>query len=1080
MRRKLSLLKVGFILSAILFSNSIFAQKQITGTVKDETGKAVVGSTVAVRGSKTATETDANGGFTISVPKDNSVLEISSVGFEPQDVYVQGKSSVDVTLRTSVSSLNTVVVTGYGSQKKKDITGAVAIVDVKDMKASPAGNADQMLQGQASGLNVITTGSPGSNSQINIRGITSFGNNDPLVIVDGVQGNLHDLNPNDIASIQVLKDAGSAAIYGVQGANGVIIVTTKRGSHGGKATISYDAYVGVQEPLGGNVFNLLSSTQLMQLTKEVNDRAGGTSQLYGTSYVLPDYFYNSSQGPHIAASGDPAVDPSKYFFDPSNPANDYIIAKANKGGTDWFHEIFKPAFQQSHSISASGGTDRNVYYFSLDYLDQQGTMINTFQKRYAARMNTEFSVKKNIRVGENAYIFYKQNPQDPNGNQSEGDEISYSYREQPIIPVYDIMGHYGGTYDGPELGNGQNPVANLDRIKNNRYNQWDIVGNVFAEVDILKHFTVRTQFGGTIDNQYSYKFTYNDYNDVESHTSLNGFSEQSQFNSSWVWTNSLTYSNTFAQDHNLKIFVASEAKNNNGRGLGGGSNNFFSTDPAYWILNNGSQNVTNYSYAYKNALYSVFGRLDYSYKDKYLLSATVRRDGASVLAPAVRYGNFPSFSLGWRISQEDFMKNVTWINELKLRGSWGKLGSVNNLTANNQFNLYGQNFSNSFYDINGTSNNVVTGYYQTQIGNPNAKWEQDVISNFGFDALLFNSRLNLTAEYYVKKANGLLFPDQLPGAGVGLGSGAPPYVNIGNIQNTGVDVSASYGGNFSRNWNYNVGLSVTAYKALVKSVPGTGYFDAGGSRIGSFARNEDGHPVGAFFGYKVIGIFQDSAQVSKSPTQQDAAPGAFIYKDVNGDNAITPDDRTFLGNPNPKFTYGLNLNLGYKNFDFTAVLYGSYGNDAVNYVKYWTDFYDAFAGNKSLDLLNNSWSPTNTKGTIPIARTSNSFSTDAIPNSFFIEKASFLKCKSVILGYTIPGNVLQRVGIDKFRIYAQVANLFTATKYSGLDPELITSGTSATASGNNPGYAYSSSFGIDYGNYPNNQRSFLFGVNVQF
>jgi hypothetical protein len=417
---------------------------------------------------------------------------------------------------------------------------------------------------------------------------------------------------------------------------------------------------------------------------------------------------------------------------------------------------------------------------------------------------------------------------------------------------------------------------------------------------------------------------------------------------------------------------------------------------------------------------------------------------------------------------------------LKLRGSWGKLGSVNNLTANNQFNLYGQNFSNSFYDINGTSNNVVTGYYQTQIGNPNAKWEQDVITNYGLDAVLFNNKVTLSAEYYIKKANGLLFPAQLPGAGVGLGSGAPPYVNIGNIQNNGVDVTATYSGSVSKNFHFNVGLTVTAYKALVKSVPNTGYFDAGGSRVGSFARNENGHPVGEFFGYKVIGIFQDSNQVAKSPAQSGAAPGTFIYQDVNKDGVITPDDRTFLGNPNPKYTYGVNLNLSYKNFDLTAIFYGSQGNKDVNYVKYWTDFYDAFSGNKSKDLLYNSWSPTNTKGTIPIAQTQGSISTDDAPNSFFVENGSFLKCKSLILGYTIPAKILHRIGVDRFRIYGQVANLFTITKYSGLDPELITSGTSSTASGNNPGYAYSSSFGIDYGNYPNNQKSYILGVSLGF
>ncbi len=952
MRKKLLLCGL-FVLICVM--QTFAQQRTVTGKVTDPNGNPVSNASITVKGDRTGTNTDENGNFSISLSRGKRMLTVSSIGYEPVDVSVSG-NSVNVSLQTRTTTLNDVVVTGYGTQKKKDITGAVAIVNVKDMKASPAGNADQMLQGQAAGLTVITSGAPGSNSQINIRGISSFGNNDPLIIVDGVQGDLHDLNPNDIESIQVLKDAGSAAIYGVQGANGVIIVTTKKGSHSGRATISYDGYVGVQEPLSGNVFNLLNSAQLLQLTKEVNDRSGATSQLYGTNYVLPDYFYSSSQGPHVAQAGDPAVDPSKYVFDKNNPQNDYLIAKANQNGTDWFHQVFNTALQQSHSVSASGGTDKNVYFFSMNYLDQEGTMRDIFQKRYATRMNTEFSIKNNIRVGENAYFFYKQNPTLPSGNQNEGNAISEIYRAQPIIPVHDIMGNYAGTYDGPELGNSTNPVADLDRTKNNKYNQYDVVGNVFAEVDILKHFTARSQFGGTLDNQNFYKFSYTRYEVNEDHTELNGLEEQSQYNTNLLWTNTLTYSNTFAQNHSLKVLVGSEERTNAGRGLDGSSKNFFSDNPAYWVLGSGSNNLSAYSYAYKSKLFSVFGRLDYAYKDKYLVSGTIRRDGASVLAPAVRYGNFPSISAGWRISQESFMKSITWINELKLRGSWGKLGSVNNVTANNQFNLYGQAYANSFYDINGTSNNVVTGYYQTQIGNPNAKWEQDVLSNVGIDAVLFNNKVTLTAEYYVKKANGLLFPDQLPTAGVGLGSGAPPYVNIGNIKNTGVDISATYSGKVGRDFSFNVGASITAYKALVESVPGTGYFDAGSSRIGDFARNEAGHPVGAFFGYKVTGIFQDSNQVAKSPAQQGAAAGTFIYQDVNKDGQITPDDRTFLGNPNPKFTYGVNLNLNYKHFDLTAIFYGSYGNDVVNYVKYWTDFYDAFAGNKSKDLLYNSWS----------------------------------------------------------------------------------------------------------------------------
>jgi TonB-dependent starch-binding outer membrane protein SusC len=1063
----------------LLLSVSLFAQTPITGRVLSNADRQpVVGATVQVKGGKSATLTDANGNFSLNSSGKVSSLVITIVGYQSITIPVNGTSVGDVMLAISTTSLNDVIVTGYTSQKKKDIIGSVSVVNVKDMKDIVSGNVENMLQGQAAGVQVISSGVPGGYTQINIRGITSFGNNDPLVIVDGVQASMHDLNSTDIESVQVLKDAGSAAIYGVQGSNGVIIITTKRG-HSGHPTITYDGYIGTQQPIGGNPYNLLNTQGLLQLTQEVDQRAGATSQLYGPNFTLPDYFYNSSAGPAIAAAGDPAVDPSKYVFDQNNPNNDYLIAKANQSGTDWFHEIFKPAMIQNHTITASGGGERSTYLFSLNYFDQQGTLINTYLKRYAARINTTFYVKDHITVGENAYVFYKQQPpQISSTNQNEGSEISYSYREQPIIPVYDIKGNYAGTFNGPELGNGQNPVANQQRTANNVYNTWDIIGNVWAQVDFAKHFAIKTSAGGTVDNQYSWNFTYNDYNDVESHTSLNAFNEQSQYNSTLLWTNTLTYTNTFAEKHSLKILVGTESKNQYGRGVGGGGNSLFSIDPSYWILSNATSNITNYSYAYKNNLFSEFGRLDYAFEDKYLIAGTLRHDGASQNGVNQTYGTFPSVSAGWRISQEEFMKGVTWVNDLKLRGSWGKLGSINNVTANNQFNLFGQNFADSYYDLNGTSTSVVPGFYPTQIGNPNTAWETDKITNVGFDAALFGNKFDFSAEYYNKSVDGLLQLAQLPGAGIG--NAPAPFVNSGAIKNTGVDITATYHGNVGRDFKFNIGAEVTTYDNVVVSIPGTGYFDAGASRIGNFARNEAGHPVGAFFGYKVVGMFQDSSDVLKSPVQQDAAPGRFKYQDVDGNDTITPADRTFFGNPNPKFTYGLNLNASYKNWDFTMIFYGSYGNQIINYVKYWTDFFDAFAGNKSIGLLNDSWSPANPNAKIPQAQTASTFSTDGVPNSYFLEPGSFLKCKSLIIGYTVDAGMLKKVGVDHFRVYVQCSNPFMITKYSGIDPELQSSGINTNNAGNNPTTAYSSSFGIDYGNYPNNQRMYLVGVNLSF
>jgi TonB-linked SusC/RagA family outer membrane protein len=540
------------------------------------------------------------------------------------------------------------------------------------------------------------------------------------------------------------------------------------------------------------------------------------------------------------------------------------------------------------------------------------------------------------------------------------------------------------------------------------------------------------------------------------------YNENSMYNSSWIWTNTLTYTREFGK-HNLKLLGGSEAIKNYGRAVGGSSSGFFSTDPDYLILNNGTSAVTNYSSAYSNKLFSLFGRLDYSFDSKYLFSATVRRDGSSSFGPDKTYGVFPSFSGGWRISQENFMKDLGWLDDMKIRGSWGKLGSQNNVSPTNAFTLFNSDFGNSYYDINGTGT-IRQGFYQSSIGNANTSWEQDVITNVGLDLTVLNHKIDLSVEWYNKSIDGLLFPQPLPAT---TGGAAPPVINIGDIRNRGWDIAATYHGTVSKDFHFNVGLNVTTYKNLIVRVPDPGYFDVG------IARNQTGHPVSAFFGYDVIGFFKDDDDVAKSPVQQEAAPGRFKYRDVNGDGQITPDDRTFFGNPNPKFTYGVNLNASYKNFDFAMVLYGSQGNDVFNTLSYQLGKWDSYMAALSNDLLFDSWTPQNLNPKTPIAENASTFSTDGSV-SFYKENGSFLKCRSMILGYTIDPSFLNKLSIKKVRVYFQVANLFTITKYSGLDPEL-SSGFSTLNS-----TQQSAAFGIDNSNYPNNFRNYIFGLSLSF
>jgi len=1034
-----------------IFSFNAFAQTTVTGTVKDERGDVLSGVNVTLKGTTTSIVTNDEGNYSISTPDLQGTLVFSYIGFEIEEIALNGRNLLHVNLKNSVQALENIIVTGYSSQRKKDITGSVAVVDMKALKAVPSGSAMQALQGQASGVNVISSGVPGAASKVLIRGVSSFGNTQPLVIVDGIQADLNNISSDDIESMQVLKDAGAAAIYGVRGSNGVIIVTTKKGK-AGTPVISYDAYYGLQLPESGDPLNQLNSRDFARLTKV----AFPNTTLFANG--LPDYVYAGPMGAGIGMAGDPAVDPSKYNLDLANSANNYLIQQVNKEGTDWYGAMFRRAPMTNHSLSVSGGTDKSNYLFSLGYLNQQGSVVQTYLKRYSARINTSFKLRDNIRIGENVNIFYKQNP--GFSNQGQFAPMANLYKMMPITPVYDIMGNYGGTFAGPELGSDGNPVATQYRKVNDRSNNWNVVGNVYGEIDFLKNFTARMSFGGTIDNSYNQSFNFTAYNDKQGYNNPNSYQEGASYNGTSVWTNTLVYKNVFNK-HNLNALIGSEAIRNYGRGVGGGAQNYFSTDFDYLILNNGTSNVTNYSNAYVNTLFSLFTRIDYSYDDKYMLGLTVRRDGSSMFGSEKRYGVFPSVSAGWRVTGENFMKNITWLNDLKIRGSYGVLGSNSNINPANGFTLFGGGFSNAYYDISGSSNSIKQGFFQTTNGNAQTGWERNIISNIGLDATIL-SNINLSVEYYKKSIDGLLFSLPLPAT---AGGAAAPTVNIGDIQNQGFDISIGYSGRVNDNLQFLINSNLTTYSNMVVDIPEPGYFDTGNQQqLGNMIRNKEGHEVSSFFGYEVEGLFKDDAEVSAAPTQTGAAPGRFRYHDVDRNGVINADDRTFIGSPNPDFTYGLNLGVNYKGFDFSTIFYGSQGNEIINALKVNTHFFGTYVGGKSKDLLN-AWTPENTNTNIPKVESANNFSTSGVLNSFFVEDGSYLRLRSLILGYTVNPTVLKKFGMNRLRVYVQAANLFTATNYSGLDPEIGGS---------------SSGFGIDYGNYPNNQKNFLFGLNIVF
>lgn len=1050
----------------LLFTNILFAQQRtVTGKITDPNNVPVAGATVSVKGSNVATETDAKGNFSISVPNGRNSLTVTSVGFEEKTINVANQSNVSLSLVTTTSTLNEVVVTGYGSQRKKDITGAVSVVKVSEMVTVPAGSAEQQLQGRASGVTVSSSGQPGDGATVRIRGFGSLSNNNPLYIVDGIPlTNLGDLNSNDIESIQVLKDAASASQYGSRASNGVIVVTTKKG-RAGTLKVTYDAYYGTQAR--GKGYDLLdpqgnADITWLALRNSGNVAANGNPNhpQYGNGVnpVLPDFILAGSQSG--VKAGDPAADPSKYFLNLNDPNSSYLIVPANKTGTNWYNEVFSSAPIMKHDVGLSGGSDKSRFYLGLDYFDQKGTVLNTFYKRYSVRANSEFNIKDRVRIGENMQLSYSNNIKI--GNQSEGNEISLAYRIQPIVPVYDIAGNFAGQ-KGAGLGNALSPVAYRIRAKDNRNNDYKIIGNVYIEADLLRHVTARSSFGGEQYMNNYYWFGFKTYENSENN-STNEYNEGSSQSRSYTWTNQISYKNTFNGVHSLNAIAGVEAIEEKGRYIHAKRLGYFVDDPNFRALNTGSGTQTNDGGPYAiRALFSQFAKVSYIYKDKYILDGTIRRDGSSVFGANHRYGIFPAGSVGWRISNENFMRSVKWITDLKLRASYGSVGNQS-INPDNAFSTFGGGLGSSYYDINGTSNSVVQGFRQLRIGNKNGKWETNTTSNVGFDAVLFKGKLELVFDLYNKKTKDLLY--QAPLISTTQGNATAPSVNIASMSNKGVDLGINYKGDvLMHKLRYSLNGTFTTYNnKIVSLAEGVDYFNDGYYRQGTFARNQIGHPVSAFYGYKVIGFFQDAADVAKSPKQNDAAMGRYKYADANGDGKIDDNDRIFLGNPNPKFTYGLNANLGYSNFDLDMFFYGVSGNDVVNYTGWWQDYFSSFQGAKSKAALYDAWTPTHMNARLPIVENSSNFSNQAVFNSSLLEKGSFLRLKSVQLGYTISKKALGNSGIEKLRIYVQAANLFTITKYRGLDPELVGGDTA---------------FGIDYGNYPH-QKQYLVGVNVTF
>lgn len=1095
MKFKLYECKNLLVLLAMLMSVGVMAQREITGTIIDDSSdETLIGASVLVKGTDSGTTTDLDGRFTITVST-GDVLLISYTGYTTQEVTVGVSNVLDIRMSEGLT-LEQVVVTGYSIDTRRSTPGSVSTIKAADLQVTPSGNVEQQLQGRVAGVTVITNGQPGTTSQVRVRGYGALGGNEPLYVVDGVPTSTTDfLSPGDIETTTVLKDATAASIYGARAAGGVIVYTTKKGSKKGKKPlkVTYNGVVGVTTP--GSGASILNPQEQADWTRVAIRNAGlqngenADDIVYshpqygdgvGESYTptLPEYLLvGGSEG--VTGGVDLGAEAANYNVDPAI-GNIYQVVKANTDGTDWYDAITRNASLQRHNLGFSGGGDGNRFYVGLGMQEQDGILLHQKFSRYNMRVNTEFDLFPNLRIGENIQVTYRsaRNLIGSNGGSGSSDdenEFLSASRMSPIIPVFDEFGGYAGTR-ASGFNNAANPVASLDGRRDNRAFQTAIFGNVYLEFEPIENLVLKTSFGGSHSSANSRGYSRITYENKENNSSF-GYNQFSNFSTDWIWTNTASYKMNFG-DSKLDLLVGQEAlSNNNSFNIGGNGINPFSQNTNYVGLNTvenpfafgGPSNPVNFA--------SYFGSVKYDLQDKYILSVVVRRDGSSRFGSENRYGVFPAFSAAWRLSSESFMENQTLFEDLKIRGGYGIMGNSNNVNPVNQFNLFGTSLGNSSYDIGGTNTSAQAGFYRTNIGNPFAKWEKAVTSNIGIDALMMNGKLDVGVEFWRKDTKDLLF--QVPlSAQLGYQANAPSK-NVGEMRNQGIDFQITNKGKISKDFSYEVTLNggflkneIVSLVDGIETLPNRSADYRGVSPV----LNQVGSPLSAFYGFEVEGLFNNQAEVDGAPTQEGAAPGRFRFADIdsydeNGDLTGVPDgiidlaDRTVLGSPVPDFTGGITIKLNYKNFGLEMYSFASIGNETYNIAKVFTDFYPLFPGAAISDRVKDSWSFDNPTGDIPIFENVANFSTIQQSNSFYVEDGSYFRLQNVTLSYTLPSDIIEKWNIGRFKVFGGVNNLLTITGYDGLDPSV--------------GGAADTNFGVDLGNVPIT-RSWTLGVDVEF
>lgn len=989
--------RIFLIFLCAFFSMQVLAQnqKKFTGTIVDVKGETIIGASILIKGTSSGTVSDIDGRFLLDAP-DNSTIVVSYMGFLSQEISLAGKSSIEIVLKEDTKILDELVVVGYGVMKKSDLTGSLSSIGSKVLQDKPVANIGEALQGRAAGVQIVNSGAPGSNVSIRIRGLGTINNSDPLLVIDGVPTDmpLNAINQNDIETIDILKDASATAIYGSRGANGVVLISTKKGKSG-DGVISFSYNTGAQTAT--SVPEMLNASQFASLHNEMMANNGLTQR--------PD------------------------FADPTTWGK----------GTDWLDALLRTSWMSNYNLSYSGGNDKSNYYVSGGVLDQKGVVINTSYRRYSLQFNGESKVRPWLKFGNRITLSHDRKQSG-----------SYNVRStMAALPTQDIYNE-DGSYSGPGTeakfyGDLRNPIgtANLDKNDTKGYN---LLGNLYGEAQIwdkvIYKMTGGIDFKFWDETKFSPKY---DWKPIPVPSSYRR--EQSNKSLTYLWDNTITYMDTFKEKHSLNVMIGSSAQNNVYNYMNASVKDFLSDGNNQ--LNNGLLDPTVGGSKNDWALLSFFGRVNYSYDNKYLLTATVRRDGTSRISKGNRWGTFPSFSGAWRISEESFYKENDWVTDVKLRAGYGVTGNQGVLDNY----AYTTRLKTSQYVFNGTP---VSTLYPLVMPNPNIKWETVKQANIGFDVSLIKQRVNVTFDAYVKNTTNMLVSMVVP-ITTGYSDKYTPMINAGKVQNKGWELTVSShnlrGGSLEWNTDFNVSFNKNKVKSL----------DGGVSIYDGYQVHAVGQPIGSFYGYVTNGLFQNWDEVNNYAYQKQGAdpnnstaPGDIKFYDLDNNGVINEKDRTYIGNPTPEWNFSLNNSFTYKNFDLQIYLQGVAGNDIYNANRTSLEGMSIIQ-NQTTKVLDR-WTGEGTSNSIPRAIYSDPNENNR-NSTRFVEDGSYLRLKNLTLGYSLPESIARKASLSNFRFYISGQNLYTLTKYSGFDPEV--------------------SGGVDNSNYPIT-RTISFGVDIKF